>query len=252
MKYGVQLFSLRKYLKDEAGYERVFRAASEMGAETVQLSGGSAIPPETIKTLSERYALPICVTHDPFDRLKEDLDGVVAEHRVYGCRNLGIGMMPKEFRTGKREDLDRFIDFLNETARRLAQFDMTISYHNHWFEFDEIEGKKIFDRLLDETDPRVGFIPDTYWFRFRGEDLLSYLPRMKDRVNTLHVKDYKKTLGLPLFRAVGKGEIDFRPILRAASESGVENVVAELDFSPDPLKSTEYSMQTLARLRREI
>ena len=38
MLAGVQLFSLRKYLKDEAGYERVFSRVHEMGAEVVSSS----------------------------------------------------------------------------------------------------------------------------------------------------------------------------------------------------------------------
>ena len=45
MKYGVQLFSLRKYLKDEKGYEQVFKRVKETGAQVVQLSGGNPSHP---------------------------------------------------------------------------------------------------------------------------------------------------------------------------------------------------------------
>ena len=92
MLAGVQLFSLRKYLKDEAGYERVFSRVHEMGAEVVQLSGGKPVPAEFIRGLTEKYSLPVCVTHDNFDRLQNDLAGLVKEHRTYGCDALGIGI----------------------------------------------------------------------------------------------------------------------------------------------------------------
>lgn len=95
MKYGVQLFSLRKYLKDEQGYEKAFAECKRMGAQTVQLSGGKPIDPNFVKSLVSKYDMPVCITHDKFDRLENDLDGLIAEHKIYGCNNLGIGMMPK-------------------------------------------------------------------------------------------------------------------------------------------------------------
>ena len=117
MKYGIQLFSLRKYLKDEKGYEQVFKRTKETGAQVVQLSGGKPVAPEYIRSLSDKYDLPVCITHDNFDRLENDLDALIAEHRIYGCNRMGVGMIPKKFRTGKLEDLDKFISFLNSTAQ---------------------------------------------------------------------------------------------------------------------------------------
>lgn len=254
MKFGVQMFSLRKYLKDEQGYDFAFSKVRDMGAEVVQLSatGGSGISAEAVKRVSDKYGLPVCVTHDPFDRLQNELDAVAQEHLLFGCKNVGIGMMPKQFRTGKLEDLHLFIEFLNSTADKLKKYGMTVSYHNHWFEFDEVDGKRVYDRLIDETSPEVLFIPDTYWMRFKGADCVEYLRRLDGRINTLHIKDYKKTCGLPLFRAIGKGELDFVTILRAAEESGVQNAVVELDISPDPLKSMSFSMDRLAKIRETL
>lgn len=242
MRYGVQLFSLRKYLKDERGYENVFDRVKKAGAEVVQLSGGKPVPAEFLKGLTEKYSLPICLTHDSFARLENDLDGLVEEHRVYGCNAMGIGMMPQKFRTGKLSDLNRFADFLNDTAEKLAAKSMTIAYHNHWFEFDNVEGEVMYDYLIANTDPRVRFIPDTYWIRFAGQDIEAYLKKLDGRVETIHLKDYKHKI----FRAVGKGEIDFPSVVKCAEAHGVKYAVAELDLSPRPFASMEYSMRTMA------
>ena len=155
MLAGVQLFSLRKYLKGEAGYERVFSRVHEMGAEVVQLSGGKPVPAEFIRGLTEKYSLPVCVTHDNFDRLQNDLAGLVKEHRTYGCDALGIGMMPGKFRTGKLADIAAFAGVLNSLAESLAGEGMTIAYHNHWFEFDEVEGHVIYDYLIENSTSRT-------------------------------------------------------------------------------------------------
>ena len=51
-----------------------------------------------------------------------------------------------------------------------------------------------------------------------------------------------------LFRSVGKGTLDFKSILETAEKCGVQNAVVELDFSPNPYKSVEFSMNTLKRI----
>ena len=253
MKYGVQMFSLRGMLKDEEGYDKTFAAVKDMGAEVVQLSatGGGSVSPECVKRVSEKYDLPVCVTHDPWDRLATDLDALVAEHKIFGCNNLGLGMMPKSFRTGKLQDVVSFAKKMEEIALKLKDEGMTISYHMHWFEFDEIEGRKIYDVLIEEASD-ILFIPDTYWMRFKGQDIEGYLKKLTGRINTLHLKDYKKTCGLPLFRAIGKGELDFEHILYAAKDAGVENCVVELDVSPNPMKSMRFSMDNLLELKRKV
>lgn len=251
MKYGIQLFSLRGDLKDEAGYSKVFASVKEMGAEVVQLSGGKPVPPEHIASLVKQYDLPVCITHDKFDRLVNDLDGLIKEHEIYNCPNMGVGMMPKEFRTGKLADIDRFIDILNATADKLTPHGMTVAYHNHWFEFDETEGKTVYDYMIERTE-KVQFIPDTFWMRVKGKSVEDYLKKLEGRVNTLHLKDYKKTLGIPVFRAIGKGELDFSSILKVAKDTGVQNAVVELDMSPSPYKSMKFSMDRLREIRKNV
>lgn len=253
MKIGVQLFSLRKYLTDEKAYAEIFAAVKRMGAEVVQISStlNSGIDSKTLSKLSKEYDLPICITHAPFSRIVNDLDSLASEHLEFNCKNIGIGMMPKEFRTGKMEDIDKFIGILNETASKLSKFGMNISYHNHWFEFDKIDGKIIYDYMIENTEKSVWFIPDTYWIKVGGGDNIAYLNALKGRINTLHLKDYRKFLGVPLFRAVGKGILDFETILHVAEQNGIENAVVELDLSPNPFKSIEYSLQYSMHLLRK-
>lgn len=93
------------------------------------------------------------------------------------------------------------------------------------------------------------FIPDTYWIKFAGFEPEGYLDKLSARVSTLHLKDYRKTLGLPLFRALGKGVLDFGKIINCAQRNGVKNSVVELDFAPNPYKSVEFGMRYLNNLK---
>lgn len=250
MKYGVQLFSLRKYLKTEEDYFSVFGKVKALGAEVVQLSCTAAAPVsfDVVKRASEQNGLPVCITHAPFPRIKDDIVRLAEEHALIGCREIGVGMMPSEYKENGFARLGEFIDALNGAAEKLKPYGMNVAYHNHWFEFDKVGEKTVFDRLIDETSVDVKFIPDTFWIKVGGEDPADFLKKRLDgRVDTLHLKDYKKTLGVPVFRALGKGTLDFHGIIDAAKSIGAENSVVEIDFSPNPWKSIETSMQFLKR-----
>ncbi len=251
MNYGIQLFSLRKYLKNSSDYRKVFARAKDLGAQTVQLSATMGFVPEAslIKELSNEFSLPICCSHSPFSRIENDLDNLAKEHLEYSCKVMGIGMMPKRFRTGKLQDLLSFISIVNKSAESLSKYGIKIAYHNHWFEFDEIEGKTIFDRLIDDTLPDVEFIPDTFWIKVGKNDPATFLKKLEGRVSTIHLKDYCKILNLPIFRAVGKGNLDFIDIIDTATSIGAKNAVVELDFSPNPWKSIETSLDFLVQQR---
>ena len=249
MKYGVQLYSLRQYLKDEKGYEKVFNILKDMGTEVVQLSstGSNQIDSTFLANLVKESGISICGTHSPFKRILHDLDNLALEHLQFGCDEIGIGMMPNEFNANNFAKLDEFISILNEKSKHLKQYNITLAYHNHWFEFKDIGGTTPMERILKETD--VNIIPDTFWMKFAGEDPIEYLKKLDGRVKTVHLKDYKKTLGIPVFRALGKGILDFRTILDISKDIKAENAVIELDVSPNPIKSIKFSFDYLNKIK---
>ena len=126
---------------------------------------------------------------------------------------------------------------------------MTLSYHNHWFEFDRTEGHVVMDYLIENTSPQVMFIPDTFWIKVGGYAPEEYISKAAGRINTVHLKDYCKILGIPVFRAVGKGNLDFRSILDASQKAGAENAVIELDKSPSPYRSVGFGLNYINKLQ---
>lgn len=244
MKIGIQLYSLRKYLKTENQVAAVFDRVKKMGAEVVQVSGMCEISSNKLAKISKDNNLPICITHSPFNRIVNDLDRLSEEHLDYSCKSIGIGSMPNEYRNSK-EGIFAFIDILNKTSLELEKYGMTIAYHNHHFEFKKYDEVTMFDLLIDNTRKEVEFIPDTFWLKVGGVEPEEYIKKLAGRIKTLHLKDYQKILGFPVFRRIGKGDFDFKNILKVAEESGVENAVVELDFSPRPYISMEKSIQYL-------
>jgi Sugar phosphate isomerases/epimerases len=241
IKIGVQMFTLRGLMKKAADVRCVFEKVADMGAETVQLSHMCEIDARELAAISRDTKLPICVTHSPVLRIKNDLDKLAEEHLTYGCKHIGIGMMPKEYRVSNDGFL-KFLELLNVTAAKLKPYGMDIAYHNHNFEFKEIGGGMMLDRLIAETVPEVQFIPDTFWIKVGGFEPQEYIKKMNGRVSTLHLKDYKKGI-VPVFKALGDGRLDFKAVMKTAEDIGVENAVFELDFALNPLKAVDKSLK---------
>ena len=99
---------------------------------------------------------------------------------------------------------------------------------------------------------------DVFWVSTAGVDPVKWLHQNAGRVELLHLKDRKR--GAPrafdvesvsddTFREVGNGELDFRAILRSASDVGVKHYFVEQDQTPgDPLVSLRQSFEYLSKL----
>lgn len=251
MKIGIQLYSLRKFLQKPENVRGVFEKVRDMGADVVQVSGMAPMDSRELARISRDTELPICITHAPFSRLQTDLPRLAEEHLDFGCRHTGIGSMPKEYR-GSEDGVRRFVDFLNETAGKLKEFGMTISYHNHDFEFRRVGGRLIMDILIEDTVPEVLFIPDTCWIHAGGQKYVDYAAKMSGRMNTVHLKDYRRRFFRHLPAAIGTGVLDFPPMLAASEIHGAQNAVIELDFSRDPFRDMEAGLKIIREMYQAL
>jgi sugar phosphate isomerase/epimerase len=120
---------------------------------------------------------------------------------------------------------------------------MTLAYHNHDFEFENLGGVTAWDILAKETDPSmVKFEMDLYWTAFAGKDPIEVMKAHKGRVVMWHVKDM--AAGTRTFAEVGSGTIDFKRIFAAAKLSGMQYFFVEQDQCPgSPFDSIRKSYQ---------
>ena len=229
MILGAQMFSMRDKTGTADGMRETFRRVAEMGYECVQVSGGFQLPAEEFAALSEKYHLPIVSTHTPLNRIIEETDAVIREHKIFGSNQIGLGGMPIECRDSVAS-VRKFIESLKEPVRKMKAAGMTFAYHNHNFEFFPLEDTCIYDILLAETD--WCFTPDVYWMTFAGVDPVATLRRLAGRTTHIHLKDMADTPERGI-TACGTGIIDFKPIIALAEEIGVISGLVEQDNAPD-------------------
>ena len=229
MKLGAQLYSVHEHLTTPEGIREVFLAMKEIGYENVQLSGNAPIDAEVLKGFCEETGTEIVITHISPERVLNETEEVIREHKIFGCPVIGLGSMPKEYRDGK-EGVERFIADFAPAVQKIEEAGLKFAYHNHAFElttpYDET--RNVFDYMI-EACPSWLFTADVYWIAFANCDPIAYLKRIGgDRLINVHFKDMSKLEDRSIC-ACGDGVIDFAALTEVCLELGVKNVLVEQD-----------------------
>ncbi len=143
----------------------------------------------------------------------------------------------------ERQSLDQYkwlIEQLNLLGGQAKQFGITVSYHNHEFEFNAIDGQLPFDLLVRDLE-QVAFELDVFWLQYAGVDPAKMIEQLGARCRLLHLKDLAPNIVMPTqvaandFKPLGQGSIDFSSVLAAAKSVGVQHAFVEQDHATAPM-----------------
>lgn len=250
IKLGAQLFTLRDYIQTYEDTEKTFEFLKNEGINVAQISGIGPIEPEKVAELVARFDLDICITHKPFERMQNDLDNLIKEHKMINCPSIGVGSMPTQYR-GSLEGLREFIKEANEIGARMREKGIQFAYHNHAFEFERMaDGRTIMDTLVEDTDSDcVHFILDTHWLQTGGVNPPDYIRKIGRRMEVCHFKDYKIVDNERKFAEIGTGNLDLDECFKACRDIGVGYIVIEQDSCDiDPRESMSISYKNLCAI----
>ena len=243
-QFGLQLYSVRDHMTDEAGIKETFLTLAQMGYTYGQTAGTyDFITPEKFAQYAREAGIEICGTHYNWDRIRNDVEGTVAYHKALGTNNVGIGGMPGTA-IANVDTLNAFINEFNACAKKYAEYGMKLTYHNHSFEFKKLEdGRTLFDHLMEKFDKEnISFVLDTYWLQHGGKDIREMIETLAGRVDILHIKDMEAchplkigetTVNVPFITEIGSGNLNFKSIIATAEACGVKYIVVEDDRAVD-------------------
>jgi len=249
MKLGAQLYSLRTFLQTPEDIRTTFQKVKAIGYENVQLSGNAPTDAKILKSISEECELPIVITHSPIDRIINDTEALIADHKTFGCPVIGLGVMPDAYR-GSLAGLDEFLKVMKEPVKKIHDAGLGFAYHNHAFELTPTEGddRLVLDVMLEKcTD--WGFIMDTYWVEFAGFSAVDYIAKIgKERLTNIHFKDLANNEARSIC-SCGNGTLDFKTIYEACVKMDVQNVLVEQDNAVDTPDAFAEMAKSFAHLR---
>ena len=247
---AAQLYTLRNYLKTPEDIAETLKKVKEIGYDAVQVSGMGPIEPSSLKEICDKEGLTICATHISFDRMKNDFDAVVKEHKLWDCKYVGLGSMPKEFREKGKEGYMEFAKEASRIAKKLADNGLQFIYHNHKFEFEKFDGLTGLDILFNESDKETfGFEIDTYWVQAGGADPVVWIKKMEGRMGVVHFKDMTIQNDEQIMAEVGEGNLNWPDIIKACKEIGVKWYAVEQDrCQRDPFESLAISLKNMKKM----
>jgi sugar phosphate isomerase/epimerase len=219
---ALQLYSIREQLKDD--FEGGVRRIAEMGYAGVEPAGFPGTTPEKAAALFKELGLAVPSAHIALP-LGESKQQTLDTMRILGSTRIVSGRGPEKFETPDKvkASCDRF----NQASAAAAENGMTFGIHNHWWEFMPMEGRHVYNIMLDNLAPEVFFQVDTYWVKTAGLDPAAVVRELGARAPLLHIKDGPCEKGKPM-TAVGDGVMDFPAIVEAAG-ANVEWMIVELD-----------------------
>ena len=244
---GAQLYTVRAFTQTIEDVAVTLKKVADIGYTAIQISGFGPVDPKQVARLVEDNGLTVAITHMGWNRFRNELDEVIAVHKLWGCAHTAIGSLPGEYRS--LDGLKRFLDELAPLAERLAQEGMDFSYHNHNHELARYGDKTWLEMLYEQAPPEMLKAElDTYWIQAGGGDPAAWVRKCAGRQPVLHLKDMAVTPQREQRMAeIGEGNLNWPAILQAAEEGGVEWYLVEQDecYGRDPFESLAISYRNL-------
>lgn len=241
---GLQLYTIRELMGEDL--PAALALVAGIGYRFVEFAGYFDHQPAEIRRLLDDLGLNAPAAHVGQTDLEDNIETLVETASVLGHDYIVLGGLHRADRSSLdayRRAADKF-NAWGETARRNG---IRFAYHNHAFEFDDMDGRLPYDVLLERTDPElVDFELDLYWTRAAGKDPLKYFERFSGRFPLWHIKDMDAAGEMT---NVGDGLIDFAAILDHAEQAGLQYGFVEHDRPTDPAATIRRSFTALARLR---
>lgn len=205
----------------------------------------------------DEFGLVCCGWHTPFDLVQDDkLADTIAFNRALGNANIIVPGIPEQLRRS-RADWLKLASFFNELAEKLVPHDMATGYHNHYVEFEPLEGELPWDTFFGNTNSKVIMQLDTGNALYGGADPVSILQRYPGRAVTVHLKSYSTEAGksdprLGYRPLIGEDEIPWEAVFEACETiGGTEWYIVEYESDAyPPLEAVERFLKGLKAMRR--
>jgi sugar phosphate isomerase/epimerase len=165
--------------------------------------------------------------HYQFRELKENLADRLAFAKELGLKQMVLSTF------GLRQDAAmsewmKAADELNKIGEQTQKAGLQLGFHNHNFEFREIDGVLIYDQLMGWLDPKLVKMQFQVSVISLGYEAATYMKKYPGRFISIHLQDWSPADKKQV--AVGQGSVDWKQLFAAAKTAGVKNYFVELNM----------------------
>ncbi len=239
---SIQLYTVRELTKD-GNHAAVLKEIADIGYKGVEGHGFGLTNKEYLTLLND-LGLQLSSSWLPLptqDTLNEFLDSAAE----LGIKHVIGGFWIPDFETV--EAIEETAKKLNHVLPQIKAAGVTFSLHNHWFEYELLDGKYRIEHLLERV-PGLTFELDIYWCtNFAANNAVDIVRKFRDISPMLHVKDGPQIKDQPM-TAVGSGTMDIQATVQAANPAVLDWLVVELDeCATDMMTAVAESYRYLVR-----
>ena len=202
---SLQMYTLRAPAR--ADFADVLRRVGAMGYVGVELAGLNGLTPSELATVLDDVGLVVSAAHLR-DATPDALRSALDDLQVVDCNTAVLNVLePDAF--ADASGIARVADLVNAANEIARERNVTVGYHNHWWEFESlIDGRSGWELLWEQLDPTVIAELDMYWAIVGGAKLDEVAAGLGDRLRLLHVKDGPAEGQADQQVAVGDGSLD--------------------------------------------
>lgn len=238
---GFQTWSVKEELAGD--FERTLKKMSGLGYKLLEMCSpkgyenagfGPLLKMTTadMRSIIEGNGLSCPSCHFGLSELSDHLDD-----RIAFAKELGLSdMVCSSFGLPQTAGLDDYLaaaDKLNKAGEKIKSAGMQAGFHNHEIEFSTLDGKLVYDELMNRFDPdlvKMQFQTQVITIGYKAAD---YFNKYPGRFVSAHLSDWTKDKKeVP----VGKGVINWKEFFKAAKTSGVKHFFVEM--SPGTFKES--------------
>jgi len=228
--FGFQIWTVRNDLLDD--FAGTLKKMSDMGYTQVEMCSPlgygfkslNEMSGTEMKKIIEDAGLKCISSHYTSGELKNSLDNRIEWASQIGMKQMIQSMPAINLNNATLDDWRRAAQELNVIAEKTKAAGIQMGYHNHNFEVQTIDGRLIYDVLMEELDPdlvKMQFQVAVIDEGFKAQDFFRKYP---GRFISAHLADYSAELKKQV--PIGQGVVDWEDLFKAAEETGVHEASA--------------------------
>jgi sugar phosphate isomerase/epimerase len=229
----------------EKDFKGTLKKVSEIGYTGVEFAGYGDIPAAEMKSMLEECHLTPIGSHVHLNRLKSGFHEEMEYNKILGTEFI---VVPYVVPYGEDDIRDLAAD-LKALSPRVKDAGFRFGYHNHDREFFRFGKGYLLDLLLElVSKDEIELELDVYWAAFARVDYMSYIRKNAERIKLLHLKQIKDLVFGDCVD-YDEGIIDFKEVIEAGLEVGVEHFILEQeDFVASPYVSIRKNFDYIMNL----